>query len=736
MKKKFLEISKDASFFTIGLGAMMTQVFLIKEFLAVFYGNELSIGIILGSWLIWVGAGSFAGRFLLKFGESKIPGIFCFIFIICAAIFPADLYLIRSLKTILQIGQGEVIPILPMFLSVFILLLPAGFFWGALFPLASGLSKSSSRVYIFEALGSMTAGLLYTFYLVDHVPSFYSAFILGVLITGICAFLLIFYERLKLAAIFLLFMSVIAAGGFKYAPRLERQSIEKEWQSLPLIKSADSPYGNIVVLKFAEQYSLYQNGNFIFSMPDPYTAEESAYLPLIEHQNPKKILMAGGGFGGSLSDLLKAPVEEIVYLEPDPVLLKIIQSLETPEESSILKDKRLNILPMDARAFIKKANQKFDLIILSVPEPSTGSANRFFTVEFYNQCKRILNKGGVLSFSLPSSENFMSSEKEILNGSIYHTLKKVFPFVLVTPLERSYFFASDDKESITFDINILAKRWEALKVNSNYFGAYYLEERLPAERVQFIRDLLENSEVVINSDLEPVAYFYHLRLWGKLTGSKAGEIFEFIQENIRIISIGALISILLCFLFVLYRSPEKKKLWRAVILMVASAGFSGILWELAFLMSFQAVEGYLYKQIGFLLGLFMAGMALGAWKGTAQRGGIKRKLIITGLLMSVFSIVSAAVIPASYRILNPLFLYAFLIFLSGAFTGWNFSFSASLFPERGTIIYGVDLLASSLSSFAGGTFIIPLMGIIPSLFLTGTMIFTLTCIFFMLKFEG
>ena len=43
----------------MGLSSMIGQLILMRELLIVFYGNEISIGIILASWLFWVSIGSF-----------------------------------------------------------------------------------------------------------------------------------------------------------------------------------------------------------------------------------------------------------------------------------------------------------------------------------------------------------------------------------------------------------------------------------------------------------------------------------------------------------------------------------------------------------------------------------------------------------------------------------------------------------------------------------------------------
>jgi spermidine synthase len=51
----------------IGFTAAIAQIVLLRELMVVFYGNEISIGLMLGSWLFWTAAGSsLAGRFAAR----------------------------------------------------------------------------------------------------------------------------------------------------------------------------------------------------------------------------------------------------------------------------------------------------------------------------------------------------------------------------------------------------------------------------------------------------------------------------------------------------------------------------------------------------------------------------------------------------------------------------------------------------------------------------------------------
>ena len=48
-----------ASLALIGFSAVLGQIVLMRELMAVFNGNEISLGILLATWLFWTAIGSF-----------------------------------------------------------------------------------------------------------------------------------------------------------------------------------------------------------------------------------------------------------------------------------------------------------------------------------------------------------------------------------------------------------------------------------------------------------------------------------------------------------------------------------------------------------------------------------------------------------------------------------------------------------------------------------------------------
>ena len=58
---------------TIGFTSIAAQVLLMRELVVIFYGNELSLGVMLGVWLFWTAVGS--GLLAEIFRKNRRPHV-------------------------------------------------------------------------------------------------------------------------------------------------------------------------------------------------------------------------------------------------------------------------------------------------------------------------------------------------------------------------------------------------------------------------------------------------------------------------------------------------------------------------------------------------------------------------------------------------------------------------------------------------------------------------------------
>lgn len=137
-----------------------------------------------------------------------------------------------------------------------------------------------------------------------------------------------------------------------------------------------------------------------------------------------RILVVGGGDGGSVREVLKHPeVREVVLCEIDAMVVDACKAyfheMEVPWH-----DPRLTVRIGDGMDFVADAaNGKFDVIIVDGADP-VGPAATLFSTRFYVECMRRLHHDtGVL---VSQTESPIAMRDDFLK--IVHTMRDAFPF--------------------------------------------------------------------------------------------------------------------------------------------------------------------------------------------------------------------------------------------------------------------------------------------------------------------
>jgi len=96
-----------------------------------------------------------------------------------------------------------------------------------------------------------------------------------------------------------------------------------------------------------------------------------------------------GGAGGIINEALKhSSIETIEYAELDPLLLDLLRKFPTPLTESELNNRKVTIKHIDGRLLLKTTQNKYDLILIGILEPSNLQSNRFFTKELFSLVKK------------------------------------------------------------------------------------------------------------------------------------------------------------------------------------------------------------------------------------------------------------------------------------------------------------------------------------------------------------
>ena len=132
------------------------------------------------------------------------------------------------------------------------------------------------------------------------------------------------------------------------------------------------------------------------------TADEFAYHEMlahpaiIAHGRVRSVLIVGGGDGGTLREGVKhAGVERIVKAELDPAVVTFCREHLPSLSNGAFDDPRLEITYGDAAAYMARARERFDIVLVDSTDP-IGPGAALFTESFYLDCRRCLNEGGIL----------------------------------------------------------------------------------------------------------------------------------------------------------------------------------------------------------------------------------------------------------------------------------------------------------------------------------------------------
>ncbi|MCK4652885.1 MAG: fused MFS/spermidine synthase [Candidatus Cloacimonetes bacterium] len=728
----------------MGFSGIVAQILLLRELLITFYGNELSIGIILANWLILEAFGCFFIGKRAEWVKKPIQG-FIILQLIFSLSLPFAVYLIRIFKEVIGYTAGEGLGLIPMLYSSFLILSLVSITHGALFTFGCKIyslyskkqgAKSIGKVYIYETLGTIAGGVAFTYLLIPYFHSVQIALSIALLNLILCVFLSGSFWHKKISNKILGCVSVIFTVFVAYilfspkADEIHNLSIKHQWKGQELVHYQNSIYGNIVVTRRAEQYTFFSDGIPIITSPYPDITfvEEFVHLPMLFHPEPKEVLIISGGAGGVINEILKHPVERIDYVELDPLLLEVIEKFPTSLTKTELNHKKVNIKYTDGQLFVKRTSNKYDLVLLGLSNPSDLQVNRLFTKEFFSLVKEKLKEDGILVITLPGSLSYLGEELRNLNRCILNTLKNIFPHLKIIPGDGTNLFLSSKSETISLiDEKEIIQRLNERNLEVNLLTPAHIEYKLHPRWLNWFIKSLEQGTEKINQDFQPSGLFYSLSYWNALFSPSVRKLFQWFEKvNLRLFVI---ILSIFTGIFLLIRLRIKKLHRASIPICIVFTGFAGMIFDLVLIFTFQILYGYVFLWIGLLVTAFMVGVAVGGMIMTSLLERIKRDLIsfvriefalvlFSGILPIIFLLFHPYLDrPVIYILLQIIFLV--LSFISGLLIGSQFPLANKIYLKNSLkigrtagLLYSADLLGGWIGGLIGGVVLLPVLGLL------------------------
>nr|VFJ48259.1 MAG: spermidine synthase [Candidatus Kentron sp. DK]VFJ69867.1 MAG: spermidine synthase [Candidatus Kentron sp. DK] len=192
-----------------------------------------------------------------------------------------------------------------------------------------------------------------------------------------------------------------------------------------VLYSAVSDFQRIDVIEteeFGKALVLY--GSIMITDKDEFVYHEMiSHVPLHVHPDPSRVLIIGGGDGGTLREVLKHQrVKCAKMVEIDPEVVAVSKRF-FPKVASGFDDPRAEVIHDDGARFVANTKDKFTVVLSDSSDP-VGPAQVLFQQNFYQDVFNVLDDDGIF---VAQSES-PAFHADNVRG-IYKNLREVFPIV-------------------------------------------------------------------------------------------------------------------------------------------------------------------------------------------------------------------------------------------------------------------------------------------------------------------
>jgi spermidine synthase len=662
-----------------GISSVVTQLLIIREFLAQFQGNEFVIALILFNWLILGGIGTLLARWVTKHFWRATVNRLGWLSLILAGLPAVQILIIRQFRDVLFI-HGASVGFYPTLTFTFFTIAPYCLVLGFVLPYSLFVIRTENpdypgtRIYIIDNLGDVSGGALFSFVLVFLVTPL-QAVCLANLPLVLSTYLLFGVSSRRHPGVYLgtgITVAILVVGIF-----LEPKSLDPSEGELVYYK--ESRYGRIQIQQDQDQFTLFVSGNPLYGNQNLSMAEETIHYTLAQLHQTNNILLISAQ-GGMMVELEKYKPASVDYVELDPEVAKVQFRF-----GLIKKIPGLNVIHQDGRAYLADSEKIYDAIIVNLSEPDTFQLNRFFTDRFFDLARRHLAKHGVLSFAMKGYDNYLAEPQRQKLSSLYNTVTDFFEHVLLLPGQKIFFLCSS--QPLKTDIPELLVNKD---IHTRYIRGYYYGNLTP-ERIERLNTLIEPTAPKNRDYFPQLMRLMFMQWFAKFSTSPTGFI--------------AVLGILSLIYLIRIRAEE---------FVLFSTGFTVMGSEILVIFAFQIFFGYIYLQIGMIVTVFLAGLLPGAWFGDRLRYRSKQTLAFSdGLLIVLMGLLIIVVIYGGHHLPVAFFLvFGFVISLI-----CGFQFPVALYLRGGdapavTRTFSADLIGAACGTLVTNVVLIPYFGII------------------------
>jgi spermidine synthase len=354
--------------------------------------------LIIGIYLFAMGVGSWLSRFIEKGLARRFVDVELAVAILGG--FSAPLLFLSFAK------------VNYFYVVLYFIVFAIGVFVGLEIPLLLRILKDEiefkelvSRVLAFDYIGALLASILFPILFVPRLGLVRTSLIFGMLnavvaLWGTWLLRPLIKGRingLRVRSIVVLVLLLVALVKANTLTSLA----EDEMFADEIVYAKDTHYQRIVITRGKAGFQLFLNGNLQFSSTDEYRYHEAlVHPPMLLSNNPRRVLVLGGGDGLALREILKYPsVEQITLVDLDPDMTQLSRRfpLLADLNQHSFDNPRVHVINEDAFIWLERTNDEpYDAAIVDFPDPNTFSLGKLYTTRFYRLLRnRVTQNAGV-----------------------------------------------------------------------------------------------------------------------------------------------------------------------------------------------------------------------------------------------------------------------------------------------------------------------------------------------------
>lgn len=234
---------------------------------------------------------------------------------------------------------------------------------------------------------------------------------------------------------------------------------QTRYQKLELYQTED--FGKLLAL----------DGKVMLTERDERFYHEMLVHPaMLTHPGPERVLIIGGGDGGTAREVLRHPsVKEVIWGEIDEAVIEVARRFLPSVCEKVFEDARVKLHIMPGEELIRGLSAKVDVVLVDSTDP-IGPAVPLFEPAFFAACRAALQPRGIYATQCGSPFLFQDEGRAVVGhlGEIFREVRRYLGFVPTYP-SGLWSYASASNESLAMPLDELSRRYADRSLQLSYY---------------------------------------------------------------------------------------------------------------------------------------------------------------------------------------------------------------------------------------------------------------------------